>query len=89
MELPPRSQSTAHKKPPVRAGEKFLLSREDAAQVLSISQRALDYLVATRRLPFKRIGGRVLIPVADLRKYARADHPEPIVGLGDAFGKSA
>lgn len=49
------------------------------AQMLSISQRALDYLVANRRLPTRRIGGRVLIPVADLRKYARGDHLEHIV----------
>jgi excisionase family DNA binding protein len=87
MESSPRSQTATHKKPPVRAGEKFLLSREDASQVLSISQRALDYLVATQRLPFRRIGGRVLIPVADLRKYARSDHPEPIVGY--TYDKSA
>jgi excisionase family DNA binding protein len=50
-----------------------------AAQILSISQRALDYLIATRRLPIRRIGGRVLIPVSELRKYARTDHPERIV----------
>ena len=80
MELSPRSHPSADKKPPIRAEEKLLLSRRDAAQLLSISQRALDYLVATRRLPTRRIGGRVLIPVADLRKYARADHLEPIVG---------
>ena len=80
MESSLRSQSNADKKPEIRAEEKLLLSRRDAAQVLSISQRALDYLVATRRLPTRRIGGRVLIPMADLRKYARADHPEPIVG---------
>jgi len=80
MESSPRSQPYADKKPAIRAEEKLLLSRRDAAQVLSISQRALDYLVATRRLPTRRIGGRVLIPMADLRKYARADHPEPIVG---------
>jgi hypothetical protein len=30
-------------------------------------------------LPTRRIGGRVLIPVAELRKYARCDHPERIV----------
>jgi excisionase family DNA binding protein len=70
-----RSQPNTDKKPEIRAEEKLLLSRRDAAQVLSISQRALDYLVATRRLPTRRIGGRVLIPMADLRKYARADHP--------------
>lgn len=59
--------------------DKILVSREEAAQLLSISQRALDYLVASRRLPTRRIGGRVLIPVADLRKYAHSDHPENIV----------
>lgn len=79
MEYSPRSRSAPPKKQPVRAGEKFLLSREEAAQVLSISQRALDYLIANRRLPTKRIGGRVLIPVADLRKFARGDHAELIV----------
>jgi excisionase family DNA binding protein len=71
------------KKPPQRVtvapGDKLLVSREEAAQLLSISQRALDYLVASKRLPTRRIGGRVLIPVADLRKYARYDHPERIV----------
>ena len=80
MELSPRSQPYAYKKPPIRAEEKLLLSRCEAAQVLSISQRALDYLVATQRLPTRRIGKRVLIPVADLRRYARADHPEQLAG---------
>jgi len=47
--------------------------------MLSISQRALDYLIATRRLPTRRIAGRVLIPVFELRKYVRTDHPERIV----------
>lgn len=59
--------------------DRLLVSREEAAQLLSISQRGLDYLVASKRLPTKRIGGRVLIPVTDLRKYARCDHPENIV----------
>lgn len=71
------------RKPPLRATiapeDKILVSREEAAQLLSISQRALDYLVANRRLPTRRIGGRVLISVADLQKYARTDHPERIV----------
>ena len=75
---------TAHKKPPARATipaeEKLLVSRGEAAQLLSISQRGLDYLIANRKLPTRRIGGRVLIPVVDLRKYVRGDHPERIVG---------
>jgi len=61
------------------AVSKILASREEAAQMLSISQRAPDYLIATRRLPTRRIGGRVLVPVSELRKYARTDHPERIV----------
>jgi hypothetical protein len=39
----------------------------------------IETLIANRRLPIRRIGGRVLVPVADLRKYARGDHPEKIV----------
>ncbi len=34
---------------------KILVSREEAAQLLSISQRGLDYLVASNRLPTRRI----------------------------------
>jgi excisionase family DNA binding protein len=71
------------KKPPQRVTvapeDKILVSREEAAQLLSISQRGLDYLVASKRLPTRRIGGRVLIAVAELRNYARCDHPERIV----------
>jgi excisionase family DNA binding protein len=71
------------RKPPQRVTvapeDKLLVSREEAAQLLSISQRALDYLVSSKRLPARRIGGRVLIPMADLRRYVRSDHPERIV----------
>ena len=56
------SQFEVHRrKPPQRATvateDKLLVSREEAAQLLSISQRALDYLVASKRLPTRRIGG--------------------------------
>ncbi len=78
-----RAMNGTHRKQPARvtvaADAKLLVSRDEAAQLLSISQRGLDYLIANRRLPTRRIGGRVLIPVADLRKYARGDHPERIV----------
>ncbi|WP_035352713.1 helix-turn-helix domain-containing protein [Edaphobacter aggregans] len=78
-----QASNSAHKKPPARVTvapeAKLLASREEAAQLLSIGQRGLDYLIANRRLPTRRIGGRVLIPVADLRKYARCDHPDRIV----------
>ena len=70
------------KKGPTRAGlsvdEKLLVGRQEAAAVLSISQRALDYLVANKQLQVRRIGSRVLIPRSELLRFARADHPEPI-----------
>jgi len=59
--------------------DKLLVSREEAAQLLSISVRGVDYLTASGRLQTRRIGGRVVISVADLREYVRGDHPEPIV----------
>jgi excisionase family DNA binding protein len=68
------------KKPPLRVEEKLLLSRQEAASVLSISQRSLDYLIANRALSVRRIGTRVLIPIQDIRRFARADHPRPIAG---------
>ena len=55
--------------------EKFLIGRVEAADMLSISRRALDYLVANKQLTARRIGARVLISVADLRRFSRGDHP--------------
>ena len=48
--------------------------------MLSISPRAIDYLVANKRLASRRIGSRVLIPTSDLRRFSRSDHPQPLVG---------
>jgi site-specific recombinase XerD len=44
--------------------------------MLSISVRAVDYLIAHRDLATRRIGTRVLVSVASIRQYARADHPQ-------------
>ena len=60
--------------------EKILVGRAEAAGMLSISCRALDYLVANKQLLIRRIGTRVLIPVAKLRRFSRSDHPERLVG---------
>ena len=73
-----RSADDQNKKPPARitvaVESKILASREEAAQMLSISQRALDYLIATRRLPTRRIGGWVLNPGARASEVC-ADRP--------------
>ena len=58
--------------------EKLLVSRREAAARLSISERAIDYLIANNVLTIRRIGTRVLIPTAELRRFADADHPERI-----------
>ena len=43
-------------------GEPVLISREIAAEMLSISLRSLDYLVAQGKLPARKLGRRTLIP---------------------------
>ena len=65
---------------PVRSEDKLLLSRREAADRLSISQRSLDYLVATKALSVRRIGSRVLVPLQDLQRFASADHPCKLAG---------
>jgi len=74
------SQPLRDKRKPVRSAEKLLLSREEAATLLSISRRSLDYLIANKAISVRRIGARVLIPVKDLQRFARADHPSRVAG---------
>ncbi len=59
--------------------EPLFVSRKDAAEALSISLRAVAYLIANGDLKTRKIGGRTLIPVDDLRRFARSDHRGPIV----------
>jgi excisionase family DNA binding protein len=76
--------NVTERKGPTRAvsyhGGKLLLGRHEAAEMLSISCRALDYLIANKQLAIRRIGSRVLIPVAALEHYSNSDHPERIAG---------
>ena len=64
----------------IRPEQKLLMSCEEAATLLSISRRSLDYLIANKAISVRRIGSRVLIPVKDLQHFARADHPGRIAG---------
>lgn len=70
------------KKPPMSAAVytegRLLVGRLEAARMLSISERSLDYLIAKKQLTTRRIGTRVLISITDLQRYARADHPQPV-----------
>lgn len=57
---------------------KLLVSREEAAEILSISVRSIDYLLASKELPFRKIGTRTMIPSSALQSFARSNHPESI-----------
>lgn len=75
-------QEKRKRKPPatVPLAGKLLVSREEAAAMLSISVRGVDYLIAGNRLTTRRIGARVLIPMEEVRTFARTDHPERMAG---------
>jgi hypothetical protein len=72
------------RKPPNRANvppdAKLLLSRKEASEMLSISIRGVDYMIADGRLPTRRIANRVLIPTEEIRKFAQSDHPKRLAG---------
>lgn len=57
---------------------KLLVSREEAAEILSLSVRSIDYLLASKELPFRKIGTRTMIPSSALQSFARTNHPERI-----------
>jgi excisionase family DNA binding protein len=52
----------------------LLLSKHDAAILLSISLRTVENLIARRCLPVCRVGKRVLIPYAALEAFAKNNH---------------
>ena len=53
---------------------KLQYSREEAAELLSISLRTLDRLIAEKRL-VRRIGRRALITHDALLMFTKRDHP--------------
>ncbi len=54
--------------------QKILYDRKGAAFALSISVRALDYLIAGKQLTTRRLGKKVMVPASELSRFARADH---------------
>lgn len=78
------AMKTEKRKPPaaveVPAETKLLVSRKAAAVIVSLSLRKIDGLLASKQLPFRKIGTRTLIPLAALQRFARMDHPERRAG---------
>jgi len=56
------------------ATEKVLYTKREAAQLLSISLRSIDYLIFSQQLPARRIGRRVLVHRDSIEQFARRDH---------------
>lgn len=67
-----------HRTTPQHDEERLLYDRRGAARQLSISVRALDYLISGKQLRTTRIGKRVLIPRSELVRYASANHYERV-----------
>ena len=60
--------------PSVPPPQKILFSKKEAAYLLSISLRKLDYLIAQRQLVVRKIGTKVLIPKTALIEFSKGDH---------------
>lgn len=54
--------------------EKLLYDKKSAAYALSISVRAIDYLIQNKLLETRRIGRKTLIPAGSLKLFAQQNH---------------
>jgi excisionase family DNA binding protein len=52
----------------------LLFNKKEAATMLGLSVRSVDYLLAGRELEHRKIGRKVLIPKATLVRFASGDH---------------
>jgi len=56
---------------------KILCSKREAAQMLNVSLRTIDNLIAFKEITVRRIGRRVLIPYSAIQNFVRTDHRIP------------
>ena len=54
--------------------QKLLYARREGAEMLTVSLRTLDTLIATKQLRVIRIGRSVRIPLDALQEFLRRDH---------------
>jgi excisionase family DNA binding protein len=52
----------------------LLFTKREAAAMLGLSVRSVDYLLAGRELEYRKIGRKVLIPKAAILGFAKHDH---------------
>ena len=65
---------TVHPQPNHPISFKLYFSRAEAAEMLGLSRRTLDRLIAEKQLPVRRIGRRVLIHIDDIIRFTKHDH---------------
>ena len=54
---------------------KLLCSKKETADALDVSLRTVDNLIAQKELIVRRVGRRVLVPVNEIERFTRRDHP--------------
>ena len=53
---------------------KILFSKKAAAEMLDLSIRTVDYLLASGELEYRKVGRKVLIPRRALTRFASGNH---------------
>jgi excisionase family DNA binding protein len=56
------------------AQPKLMYDKAETAEMLSVSIRTVENLIANKELTVRRIGKRVLIPYTSLIQFIRSDH---------------
>jgi len=59
--------------------DRLLVSKRDAASLLSVSVRTIENLIAAKRLVARKLGRRTLIPRSAIEQLARRDTPSPSI----------
>jgi excisionase family DNA binding protein len=59
---------------PMEPQPKLLYTKREAAQLLSLSIRSIDYLITSCEIASRRVGRRVLIHRDAIERFARQDH---------------
>lgn len=72
--------------------ESIVVTKKTAAQMLSVSLRTIDHLIAAKELAIRKIGRRVVVPRQSLSDFILKDHPtrssKPRVNCPSSTGKS-
>jgi len=73
MEIETNNAAVRSSETQLRTLPKLLYTKREASQLLSISIRKLESLIAEKRITVRRIGRRVLIPYKSLFAFTNRD----------------